>query len=474
MAAQPFEGVRVLDLSSVWAAPYAVQLLAGNGADVIKVEHVTRPDFRLFGPFADDEPGERYWERSGTFNFLHRNKLGVTLNLREEVGIDLFKDLVRISDVVVENYTPRVMQQFGLDYAALREIRPDLIMLSFTGYGHTGPWSQYSAVGDAMEATCGFCEVTGYTDGPPMKAGYAYVDLIACWYCALALATALEQRSRTGQGQWLDVSMYECGVSFLGDALLEYQATGIQQQRTGNDHPWAAPHGCFPCLGHDQWVAISVSDDDQWLSLCTAMQRSDLAEDTRYADGLVRWRNRAELRKVMQEWTKEREARSVMEALQAAGVPASRVFNNRDLLTHPHLAQRGYYQQVQHLEHTGLGRRLYPRPPFLFRDREPNPSTPPPGIGEHNSEILGDLLGFGPGSIQTLYRSGVAGNAPVGVGSPFETVPLQALLESRQIECIDADYEEKLKEVHSGVRENSADQRKASLHLAEIGKATTE
>ena len=448
MGGQPFAGVRVLDLSSVWAAPYAVQLLAANGADVIKLEHVTRPDFRLFGPFADDEPGERYWERSGTFNFLHRNKLGGTLNLREQAGIDLFKELVGISDVVVENYTPRVMQQFGLEYAALRQIRPDLIMLSFTGYGHTGPWSQYSAVGDAMEATCGFSEVTGYADGPPMKAGYAYVDLIASWHCALALAAALEQRARTGQGQWLDVSMYECGVSFLGDVLLEYQATGIQPRRMGNDHPWAAPHGCFACRGDDQWVAISVSSDRQWLRLCTAMDLSDLAKDIRYADGLARWRNRAELHDTIREWTKEREARAVVEALQAAGIPASQVFDNRDLFANSHLAQRGYYQEVHHPERTGLGRRLYPRSPFLFRYTEPKPSTPPPGIGEHNSEILGDLLGYDTGSLQTFHDSGIAGDAPVGVQSPFETVPLGTLLELGQIASVDADYQEKLREVY--------------------------
>ena len=178
------------------------------------------------------------------------------------------------------------------------------------------------------------------------------------------------------------------------------------------------------------------------------MNLSDLAEDIRYADGLARWRNRAELHETIQVWTKERETRAVVEALQAAGIPASHVFDNRDLFSNPHLAQRGYYQEVRHPERTGLGRRLYPRSPFLVRHTEPIPSASPPGIGEHNSEILGDLLGYGIGSLQMFHDSGIAGDAPAGVQTPFETVSLDTLLELGQIASVDANYQEKLREVY--------------------------
>lgn len=447
----PFEGVRVLDLSSVWAAPYAVEFLALLGADVIKVEYPGRPDFRLFGPFADDDPGERFWERSGTFNLLHRNKQGVTLDLRASEGLALFRHLAEISDVVVENYTPRVMKQFTLDYASLRRLRPDIIMLSFTGYGHTGPWSHFPAVGDAMEATAGFCEVTGYENGPPMKAGYAYVDLIAAWYCAIAMAAALEHREKTGTGQWLDVSMYECGVSFLGDALLAYSASRAELLRIGNKHPWAAPHGCFRCAGDDRWVALGVASDRQWHSVCAAMGRPDLAEDARFSDGLQRWRNKAELHRVVETWTSRRCGAEIVDALQALGVPAFEVFNNRDLLTSEHLALRGFYEVVRHSERSGLGSRLYPMLPFRLGAQRPAPSRPAPGVGDHNTQVFGDLLGLGSEEMRGLRESKLLMDRPADLGTPFKALSLETLLNAGQIVTVDSDYKDRLREARSGL-----------------------
>ena len=453
MFTAPFDGVRILDLSAVWAAPYAAQFLTANGAEVIKIEHPARPDFRLFGPFADGEPGERFWERSGTFNLLHRHKKSATLDLSSDEGVALFRELVKISDVVVENYTPRVMKQFGLDYESLRNIRPDLIMLSLTGYGHTGPWRNYLATGDSMEPTCGFCEVTGYTDGAPMKAGFAYVDLIASWYCAFALAGALEQRERTGSGQWLDVSMYECGVSFLGDALLAYEASGFEPSRIGNDHPWAAPHGCYQCSGEDRWIAISVYTDEQWQALCTIVGQPALADSPKFAQSSQRWQNREELRPILEAWTKERDAREAMETLQTAGVPASLVFNNRDLLTDPHLASRGFYEAVRHPERTGLGTRLYPRLPFRFIGEQVTDNLPAPDVGEHNAEVFSELLGHDWTTINSLYSSGVLGDKPVGVPLPFKATSLEELLGYKQLARVDADYQERLLAAHPELEE---------------------
>lgn len=452
MPLRPFEGLRVLDLSTVWAAPYAVQLLAASGADVIKVEHTARPDFRLFGPFPDGEAGERFWERSGTFNLIHRNKLGITLDLRSRDGRSAFEDLVRISDVVVENYTPRVMKQFGLDYESLRKIRPDLIMLSFTGYGHTGPWSGYPAVGDAMETTCGFCELTGYPGEGPLKAGYAYVDLIATWYCGLLLGAAIEQRARTGQGQSLDVSMYECGVSFLGDAILQYARGEGKPDRIGNDHPFMAPHGCYQAAD-GEWVALAVRNDAEWRAFAALLPNHELSIDARFVNGPSRWHNRALLRPIIAEWVSLRAAEDIVRDLRLADIPSSKVNTNKDLLLDPHLATREYFEVVLHPERTGVGARLYPRLPFRFIGRPLVGSTPAPDVGQHNEAIFGDLLGMGHAKVGSLFASGVAGNRPTNVVFPFQGTGLQKLVDAKQIIEIDSRYQTRLEEVHPGLRQ---------------------
>ncbi len=451
MAFRPFENLRIVDLSTVWAAPYAVQLLAASGADVIKVEHTGRPDFRLFGPFPDGDAGERFWERSGTFNLIHRNKLGITLDLRSRDGRSTFEDLVRISDVVVENYTPRVMKQFGLAYESLRKIRPDLIMLSFTGYGHTGPWSGYPAVGDAMEATCGFCELTGYPGEGPLKAGYAYVDLIATWYCGLLLGAAIEQRARTGQGQWLDVSMYECGVSFLGDAILQHARGEEEPDRIGNDHSFMAPHGCYQAADGG-WVALAVRNDAEWRAFVALLSNHELSIDTRFANGPSRWRHRTLLRPIIAGWVSLRAAEDVVRDLRSAGIPASKVNTNKDLLLDPHLATREYFEAVPHPERTGVGARLYPRLPFRFIGRPLAGSTPAPDVGQHNEAIFGDLLGMDHAKVGSLLASGVAGDRPTNVVSPFQGPGLQKLIDAKQIIEIDSRYQERLEEVHPELR----------------------
>lgn len=453
MSKAPFDGIRILDLSRVWAAPYSAQFLVAAGAEVIKVEHHARPGFRLFGPFGDGEAGERFWERAGTFNLLHRGKKGISLDLTSDEGVSIFRELVKISDVILENYTPRVMRNFGLDYESLCKIRPDLIMLSLTGYGHTGPWKDYKANGDSMEVTCGFCEVTGYTNGPPMKAGYAYVDLISSWYCAMGLVAALEGRAKTGNGQWLDVSMYECGVSFLGDALLSYEASGVEPSRMGNEHPWSAPYGCYRCKGEDRWVAISVYDEDQWHALCNVLEQPNLVKSPKFHKAAIRWQNRAELNRIVEAWTKQHDAREAMETLQSAGIPAGLVANNRDLLTDPHLASRGFYEVIQHPERTGLGPRLYPRMPFKFIGENVPSGIPAPDIGEHNDQIFSELLGHDANYISFLYSTGVTGNKPIGVPLPFEPTSLEELMDYKQLATVDEDYQEKLMNAHRVLKE---------------------
>ena len=289
----PLEGVRVLDSTYVFALPYAGGLLADMGAEVIKVEGPGRPDVTrtggYSGVFAENDIGEDWWNRPSTYNLIHRGKQSITLDMTDERGRDLFKELVMVSDVVMENFTPRVMRSWGLDYPNLRKLRPDVILVSNTGYGHGGgPYSGYPAQATTQEATHGHCWVTGYPGEGPAKAGASFVDFLSTWTALLAIGAALRYRSRTGLGQWVDMGMYQAGVMFLSEYILDATANGREGGRIGNRHPWRAPQGCYPAAGDDQWITLSVGDDSQWRSLCEVMGQPELASDPRFASLLGR------------------------------------------------------------------------------------------------------------------------------------------------------------------------------------------
>ena len=283
----PLEGIRVLDSTYVFALPYAGGLLADMGAEVIKVEGPGRPDVTrtggYFGVFAENDPGEDWWNRPSTYNLIHRGKQSITLDMTDERGRELFRELVMVSDVVMENFTPRVMRSWGLDYPNLRKLRPDVILVSNTGYGHGGgPYSSYPAQATTQEATHGHCWVTGYVDGGPAKAGASFVDFLSTWTALFAIGAALRYRARTGLGQWVDMGMYQSGVMFLSEYILDAIANGREGGRIGNRHPWRAPQGCYPAAGDDQWITLSVGDDGQWRSLCRVMGQPELASDPRF------------------------------------------------------------------------------------------------------------------------------------------------------------------------------------------------
>ena len=278
----PLEGIRVLDSTYVFALPYAGGLLADMGAEVIKVEGPGRPDVTrtggYSGVFAENDVGEDWWNRPSTYNLIHRGKQSITLDMTDERGRELFKELVMVSDVVMENFTPRVMRSWGLDYPNLRKLRPDVVLVSNTGYGHGGgPYSGYPAQATTQEATHGHCWVTGYPGEGPAKAGASFVDFLSTWTALFAIGAALRYRSRTGMGQWIDMGMYQAGVMFLSEYILDATANGREGGRIGNRHPWRAPQGCYPAAGDDQWITLSVGDDSQWRSLCEVMGQPELA-----------------------------------------------------------------------------------------------------------------------------------------------------------------------------------------------------
>ena len=446
----PLAGLRVVDLSRVFAMPYATGYLADLGAEVIKVEACHLMDSsRGAGPFPDNCPGELFWESGGCFQTLNRGKCGLTLDLRAESSREVLKQLVQVSDVLVENFTPRVMVQYDLDYPSLRRLKPDLIMLSNTGYGHTGPWSGYGAVASSLEPTHGSSAFMGYMDrdgqgrstqgSVPAKIGNSYTDFLASWMALYALMACLLHRQRTGRGMWIDLGMYQLGVSLLGEGLLDFAFNGREERRIGNRHHSMSPHGGYPCKGHDEWVAIAVRDDADWLALCQALNDTALVTDPRFSDPVSRLHNQDELDAIISRWTSSRDQYEVMDILQVHGVPTGPVLDAKGLLADPHLRARGFFEATTHPTETGLGRREYIGRGWKLSACDVRIAGPAPRLGEANDYVLRELLGLSEDEIEEMRRCQVIGQEPIGYEPPVQ-VPLDSQVELGGMAGYDPNY----------------------------------
>ena len=454
MSRPPLENIRVLDLSRVFAMPFAGANLADLGAEVVKIDtcqaqfmETTRT---ITGPFPNNQPGDLWWEQGGTFQTLNRGKRSLTLDLRSEEAQAILKELVSISDVVLENFTPRVMARFGLDYASLRAVKPDLIMVSNTGYGHSGPWSNFGAMASALEPTHGTGAFMGYLEdngsgvleqgGVPNKVGNSYTDFLATWTALVSIMAALLHRAKTGQGTWIDLAMYQAGASFIGEGLLAYSLNGEVTRRIGNRHTSMAPHGCYPCTGEDQWVTIAVRNDADWAAFCQATGRPELADDERFATQPQRLSRQDELDVMVSEWTSERTSYEVMEALQAAGVPAGPVLTAGQALSDPHFRDRGFFEKVSHPKATGLGDKEYIGRGWKFSGSRAAISGPAPLLGEANEYALNGLLGLPKSRLDTLAEQSIIGTRPIG-GNPPSQVPMETQVELGWLAGFVTDFE---------------------------------
>ncbi|MEK7873217.1 MAG: CoA transferase [Chloroflexota bacterium] len=409
----PLHGIRILEAGHQWAAPIAMQFLAGMGAEVIKVESTVHPDMVRSGSYPDGIPGERYWNRCGRFNDANRNKRGITLDLTKPEGCALFKQLAAVTDVVAENFTPRVMANFGLDYASLRKVKSDLIMLSITGFGHSGPWREYAGRGSGLEATTSLTYMTGYPGEGPMKSGVPYTDIPAAYHAAFAVLAALNYRDMTGEGQWIDLAMYEIGASAMTEALLDVEWNGRVAKPRGNRHKAFAPQGCYPCAGFDEWLALSVMSEREWRTLAALMGRPELAEDPRFATLAARAAHHDELDGVIAAWTKAHAPQALMERLQRAGLSAGRVLTSKDALLDKHYRQRGAFPVVRHLPETGVGDRALTGMPVRMSATPCHLESPAPGLGQDNAAVLGGLIGLSISELQALQERGIIGDRPV-------------------------------------------------------------
>ena len=454
MSRAPLQNVRVVDLSRVFAMPFAGANLADLGAEVIKIDtcqaqfmETTRT---ITGPFPDNQPGELWWEQGGTFQTLNRGKRSLTLDLRSEEAQGILKELVSVSDIVLENFTPRVMARFGLDYASLRAVKPDLIMVSNTGYGHSGPWSNFGAMASALEPAHGTGAYMGYLedDGTgtlqsgdvPNKVGNSYTDFLATWTALVSVMAALLHRAKTGRGTWVDLAMYQNGASFIGEGLLAYAFNGERVRRMGNRHTSMAPHGCYPSTGDDQWVTVAVRDDEDWAAFCGAIGRPDLAEDARYATVRQRLERQDELDGVVSEWAATRTSYEVMETLQGVGVPAGPVLTAKQALADPHFQSRGFFERVTHPDATGLGTKEYIGRGWKFSGSRAGIDGPAPILGEANDYALREILGLTAERVDALAEQEVIGRLPIGGRVPSQ-VPMEEQVELGWVAAFDPGFE---------------------------------
>jgi benzylsuccinate CoA-transferase BbsF subunit len=385
------KGVKIVEFAAFAAGPAVGKHLADHGATVVHIESRVRPDgFRAhYPPYKDNIHG---LNRSGLFALCNNDKLDITLNLKKAPkATELAKRIVSWADVVIENFSPGTMARLGLDYDNLKKVKPDLIMLSSSNLGQSGPHAHHAGFGSQLSSLAGFTHLTGYPDGPPQILYGPYIDYIAVAYGAVAILAALDYKRRTGKGNYIDTAQYETGLQYLAPILLDYKVNGNVASRNANRDPHAAPHGAFPCKGEDSWCALSVHTNAEWQALCRVMGSPPWSTDAKFSTHELRKANEDELDKNMAEWTCRYPALEIMERLQSAGIRAGVVNTMRDVYCDPQLSQRPQWVELEHPE---IGKMHYQRPPFLLTQTPPGPSRRDPLLAEHNDYFYRSLLGL--------------------------------------------------------------------------------
>ncbi len=394
------EGLKVLDFMWVMAGPAGSRVLADYGADVVRIDSEARMDTaRTLQPFHDDEGLP---DNSVLFGNLNAGKRGLSLDLTKPEARDVVHDLVRWSDVVLESFSPRAMKGFGFDYASLRQVKPDLVMLSSCIMGQTGPYSSLAGFGTMAAAISGFFEITGWPDRSPSGPFGAYTDYISPRYLVACVMAAVEHHRATGQGQYIDFSQGEASLQQLTPVLLDWTVNQRLWERRGNRDTVHAPHGVFRSVGEDNWVAIAVTTDDQWRAMCELMGTSGVSN----LDAAARRLRVDELEQLVESWTSVRTDAAAMHACVAAGIPAHQVQNTEECLADPQLAHRSHFIEVGHATQ---GTTWVENTRFHLSRTPAKVTYGGPGWGEHNWEILNETLGYDPDKIADLAVAEVFG-----------------------------------------------------------------
>ena len=406
MADGPLRGVRVLDLTHVWAGPLGTRFLADLGAETIKIESPMGRGPRAFPVneatygWVGGDPGDEPWNRHAIFVKLQRNKRSVAIDLKTDAGREAFLRLVRVADVVIENFHSVTMPNLGLSYEVLAAENPSIIYVAMPGYGVEGAYSQRVAFGPAVEAMSGLSDVMGYGPEEPRNTAMALMDPVAAVSAAGAVVTALRRRKATGKGAFVEMSLHDSAVSFCGPWLIERQL-GNSIERLANRHPKMVPHGVYPSAGEDDWIAIACRDDDDWKALCSVVPGLDAD-----ADLGARQRDRLEIDDVISSWSAGRDKAVAAEALQKKAIPAGAVNTTPDMLDDPQTRERGFFVPIE------AGPTPMPGNPIKMRGVSSADWTPCPKLGADNAAVLKGWLDYSDDEIAELERAGVIVNRP--------------------------------------------------------------
>jgi len=405
MAARlPLSDVKVLDFMWVLAGPGITRSMADYGATVIRIESTNRVDpTRTVGPFKDNNTGAEY---SALFGNNNAGKLGLSLDLTKPEARAVVFDLVRWADVVTESFSPKAMRAWGFDYESLRAVKPDIIMLSSCLMGQTGPLARFAGFGNLAAALCGFYNLVGWPDRSPSGPYSAYTDYIAPRFGLAAMMAALIHRKRTGQGQYIDQAQAESALQFLALPILDTVGSGRKYSPVANDDLEHAPHGIYPAAGEDRWVAIACRTDGHWRALCDAIGQPQLADDPRFATFAARREHRAELDRVIGEWTRLRTPLETEQMLQTRGVPAHTVQDSHDANRDPQLRHRDHFVRVNHAV---AGETYVENSRFKLSRTPADVSRASPAIGQDSQYVFEKILGYSDDRISELVAGGVLG-----------------------------------------------------------------
>jgi benzylsuccinate CoA-transferase BbsF subunit len=391
------KGVRVADFSWVVAGPVATMLLSFMGAEVIKIESRKRIDQTRQGSISTGDTFAQH-DASPMFNNANLNKQGVTIDLSRPEGIALAKRIVAESDLVLENMRAGVMERIGLGYKELAKVKPDIIMLSASGFGSTGPYREYAGFAPIFACVGGLAHLTGYEDGPP-NAMSGVMDLRVGTTAAFAILAALVHRQKTGEGQHIDLSSSECVSVLVGAQMMEYTMNRRSPFRSGNQDSIMAPHNCYPSKGHDKWISIAVATDEEWEALVRVMGNPEWTRREIFASKYNRWKHRTELDKLIAEWSVNLSHYDAMKLLQEAGVAAMPSFSAEEIISDPHIQARGVITAV---EHPILGKKVVLNPSWKLSETPARIYKSAPLLGEHNEAVFCDLLGMPKGEVKRL------------------------------------------------------------------------
>jgi crotonobetainyl-CoA:carnitine CoA-transferase CaiB-like acyl-CoA transferase len=414
---QALKGIRILDLSMWWSGPRATRLLAEAGAEVFKIESPYYPDpWRVAGLAQAEQKGilDRFKPEdrinvSPNFNIENTNKFSLTLDLTLDRGKEILLKLAETCDIVVENYSPRVMKNFGLSYETFQNVNHDIILVSMPAFGLSGPDLNHVAFGATLEAMMGITYITGYRNEDPMcLSGTAYTDPICGINTALAMLMALRYRNLTGEGLHVEVAQLESVMPFVSPMIMDYTMNGHIQERIGNQHAWKAPHGCYRCKGNDAWITISIATEEEWKQFCQAIKRPELATQDRFSERRKRWQNQDELNALIEAWTLSLEPYEAMKLLQSYGIASGPVLNAKQLVKDPqrlsNIRNMGFYRANRHPV-TGVPCEFISHP--RLSETAVGIERPAPCFGEHNKYILEKMLHFTEQDIKKLREEKV-------------------------------------------------------------------